>query len=56
MTESHMASVPTITDADLLAYLDEALPVDRMTRVEQALRDSAELRHRTASLLQNRDQ
>jgi hypothetical protein len=43
------------TDAELLAFLDEGLPVERMTAVESELRHSAELRTRTAALRQNRD-
>ncbi|HLJ10401.1 MAG TPA: hypothetical protein VKU82_04395 [Planctomycetaceae bacterium] len=43
------------TDAELLAYLDEALPVERMTAVEAVLRQSAELRTRAAELRQERD-
>lgn len=38
------------TDAELLAYLDEELPVARMTAIEQALRQSADLRERTSRL------
>ena len=44
------------TDAELLAYLDEGLPVDRMAAVETALRVSADLRHRTADLRLQRDE
>jgi hypothetical protein len=44
------------TDAELLAYLDEGLPVDRMAAVENALRASAELRDRTAGLRMARDE
>ncbi len=43
------------TDAELLAYLDEALPVERMAALEQTLRQSDELRNRTAALRQRRD-
>ncbi len=43
------------TDAELLAYLDEGLAVERMTAVENALRTSAELRNRSAVLRQKRD-
>jgi anti-sigma factor RsiW len=45
-----------ITDAELLAYLDEGLPVERMAAVENALRASAELRNRTAGLRSQRDE
>jgi len=43
------------TDAELLAYLDEGLPVERMAAVENALRASADLRNRTAGLRSQRD-
>lgn len=43
------------TDAELLAFLDEGLPVERMSAVENMLRQSAELRTRTARLRQQRD-
>ena len=46
---------PDFTDAELLAYLDEGLPVDRMAAVENALRASDELRNRTAGLRIARD-
>lgn len=45
----------SFTDAELLAFLDEGLPVERMTAVENELRQSAELRTRTAVLRQQRD-
>ena len=44
------------TDADLLAYLDEALSPQRAAEVELAVRDSAALRHRLTALLEQRDQ
>lgn len=44
-----------VTDADLIHYMDEALPVDEMVRVESALRASAELRERQARLRQSLD-
>jgi hypothetical protein len=47
---------PNFTDAELLAYLDEGLPVDRMAAVENALRGSADLRNRTAGLRMQRDE
>ncbi|MBI3864570.1 MAG: hypothetical protein HY290_22030 [Planctomycetia bacterium] len=43
------------TDAELLAYLDEGLPVERMTAIETALRSSDELRTRTAELRDQRE-
>ena len=50
MTES------SFTDDELLAYLDEMLPVERMVSVEGALRDSESLRYRIANLARRRDQ
>jgi hypothetical protein len=44
------------TDAELLAYLDEGLPVDRMAAVENALRTSTDLQSRTAGLRAQRDE
>jgi hypothetical protein len=44
-----------ITDAELLGYLDEALSVEQMTRIEQELRNSPELLQRAAGLLRSRD-
>ncbi len=44
------------TEADLLAYLDEALPSERAAEVERAARDSAVLRQRLSLLLERRDQ
>lgn len=43
------------TDAELLAYLDEGLPVERMTAIEAALRGSADLQMRTAKLRDQRE-
>jgi hypothetical protein len=43
------------TDAELLAFLDEGLPVDRMTAVESALRQSVELQKRVAALRNQRE-
>ena len=43
------------TDAELLAFLDEGLPVERMSAVESELRQSAKLRTRIAALRQQRD-
>ena len=44
------------TDAELLAYLDEALDPPGMAAIEQHLRASSELRERTAQLVRRRDQ
>jgi anti-sigma factor RsiW len=43
------------TDDDLLAWLDEQLPVERMSALEQALRDSEELRQRVSIVRRRRD-
>lgn len=44
------------TDAELLGYLDEALPIDRMTAIEAELRSSAGLRQRVTGLRGSREQ
>ena len=46
----------SFTDDELLAYLDEMLPGERIARVEGALRDSEPLRRRLANLARRRDQ
>jgi hypothetical protein len=43
------------TTAELVAYLDEGLPAERMSLVEQALREDAELAQRLARILAERD-
>ena len=40
---------------DLEAYLDEALPVEEMTRIEKALRDDPALARQLAAILARRD-
>ena len=50
-----MADSP-FSDVQLLAYLDEMLPVEEMTAVERALRSSDSLRARAAGLAHRRDQ
>jgi hypothetical protein len=45
-----------ITDAELLAYLDEMLPAERAAAVERELRSSAADRQRVAVLARRRDQ
>lgn len=42
-------------DAELEAYLDEALPADEMARIEEALRASRELAARLAAINARRD-
>lgn len=50
-----MTRAPEWTAAELEAYLDEALPVDQMALVEQALRESEPLRARLAEVIDERD-
>ena len=45
----------SISDAELLAWLDEDLPPARMSDIEQQLRSSTDLQRRTAGLISNRD-
>jgi hypothetical protein len=47
---------PEFADAELLAYLDEGLPVERMAAIENALRTSSGLRERAAGLRMRRDE
>lgn len=44
-----------ISDAELLAYLDEAAAPERIASIETALRDDEELRERLATLVAGRD-
>lgn len=44
-----------LSDDELLAYLDEQLPVERMASIEDEMRASEALRQRFAQLLQRRD-
>lgn len=44
------------SDDELLSWLDEQLPVDRLAELEQEMRDSEPLRHRMANLIRKRDQ
>ncbi len=43
------------SDAQLSAYLEEALPVDQLTDIERQLRDDAELRQRLAAVIGRQD-
>lgn len=43
------------TDAELLSFLDEGLPVEQMTALEQQLRESEPLRTRLARLRSQQD-
>ena len=46
---------PTWTDAELIAWIDEMLPADRMAALETDLRDNESLKHRIAGLSKQRD-
>lgn len=50
-----MAAAKAYSDDDLLAYLDEMLPADRMTAVEADLRADEALRLRVAAVARRRD-
>ena len=43
------------TNSELEAFLDEALPVEKMTAIEEALRASDELQKRVAAINGRRD-
>lgn len=43
------------TDAQLSAYLDEALPVELLAEIERQLRDDAELRQRLITVIGRQD-
>lgn len=45
-----------ISDAELLAWLDEDLPAARMSDIELQLRNSTDLQRRAANLISQRDQ
>ncbi|MEX0702610.1 MAG: hypothetical protein WD069_10990 [Planctomycetales bacterium] len=49
-------SAPAFIDQQLLGYLDEALAIEEMAAVENALRGSESLRLRLAALSARRDQ
>jgi hypothetical protein len=44
------------SDDELLAFLDEQLPVQRASSLEELLRDSSDMRQRLAALIRRRDQ
>lgn len=46
----------TFSDDELLAFLDEQLPVERASILEDQLRDSSDMRQRLAVLIRRRDQ
>lgn len=46
----------TFSDDELLAFLDEQLPVEKASKLEESLRDSSDMRQRLATLIRRRDQ
>jgi hypothetical protein len=44
-----------ISDSTLLAYIEEALPVEQMTSIEDSLRSDESLRSRLSTLVSQRD-
>ena len=55
LTQTRTIVTAEFSDDDILAWLDEQLPIERMSAIEQALRDSDDLRHRVASISSRRD-
>jgi anti-sigma factor RsiW len=49
-------AITQFTDDDILAYLDEMLPIAKATEIEAALRTSADLRQRAAQVRRRQDQ
>lgn len=45
----------SLTDEEILAYLDEMLPADRSAEVERLMREQSDLKHRAALLSRRRD-
>lgn len=56
MGVTRVSETRPISDAELLGYVDELLPIDQAADVEEALRSSPELRLRAAHLLRERDE
>lgn len=48
--------VDFFSDDELLAFLDEQLPVERASRLETILRDSSDMRQRLGAMIRRRDQ
>lgn len=48
--------MPAFTDEELLAYIDECLPVSRSSEIESELRGSTSLRQRLSQLVAGTDQ
>lgn len=58
LSQSYRSQEPAmspLSDADLQAFLDELLPADQMSAVEQSLRDDAQLHERLAQLRGQQD-
>jgi len=53
-----MSTMPkdSVSDHQLLAYLEEMLPGEEMATLEKTMRDSQSLRRQVASLTHRRDQ
>lgn len=51
-----MSANDSVSNAELLAYVDELLPIERAAEVEESLRSSENLRQRAAELLRDRDE
>lgn len=50
-----MTTHPNFTDCELIAYIEEQLPLDQSVAVETALRTSSELQQRLRALLSQMD-
>lgn len=48
--------VTEFSDDELLAFLDEQLPVERASVLERSMRDSPDLQQRMAAIIRRRDQ
>ncbi|MDA0285537.1 MAG: hypothetical protein O3B86_19510 [Planctomycetota bacterium] len=46
----------TFSDDELLAFLDEQLPIERASSLENSLRESSDMQQRLAALIRRRDQ
>lgn len=56
MESSYMTDHASLSDSELLAWLDEDLVAERLAEIEALLRNSEGLRARVAVLIQQRDQ
>jgi hypothetical protein len=50
-----MSNSPRFTETELAAYLDEALPIERMAEIEQAVRQQPELLSELGAIHARRD-